>query len=434
MPHVSQHVYDWARERGYRGGDRPGHSGRPTHLLLDGGKLFVPDESNAAFLNAYAASLVRHPDRRPCVVELKTQVFKMFVDADVRFRDQERASEFYEMTGGVGDVVRRVADVVQKLSDDRHATCLVCVCSECKADGDAVKLGCHLVWPDLLVDADTAVALRAKALEALADLRHDCWGIVPKREAGSPWEDVVDSTVYRSNGLRMPWSGKGRGDDRHYLPKYKFSLGRGLEGIQVGTLSSLREHLHALSIRSFAREPTLALAPPPGTSPATTEDEFEGRQESLEANGPALALVDQALPPQFTGQRFVRLLVGEHACLLRSTSRFCFNLGRSHRSNNVYFVVTRRGVCQRCYCRCETSDGRKYGMCRDFCSDWWPVPPEALEALLPCSTTTAPTASASAAASAVSAMPSQQAKRTLQYFLANSRPVGGGKKRAKKKA
>jgi hypothetical protein len=52
--------------------------------------------------------------------------------------------------------------------------------------------------------------------------------------------------------------------------------------------------------------------------------------------------------------------------IARSTSHFCLNLGRRHRSNNVYFLFTSRGAYQMCFCRCETIEGRKNGLCSDF--------------------------------------------------------------------
>lgn len=66
--------------------------------------------------------------------------------------------------------------------------------------------------------------------------------------------------------------------------------------------------------------------------------------------------------------------------MLRSTSRWCGNIGRAHNSNNVYFQLTRAGVCQRCYCRCDTTEGRRHGLCKDYSSAVWPVPERVIDA------------------------------------------------------
>jgi len=47
-------------------------------------------------------------------------------------------------------------------------------------------------------------------------------------------------------------------------------------------------------------------------------------------------------------------------------SSFCMNLGDDHKNNTIYFYITERGICQRCWCRCDTLERRKNGLCRDF--------------------------------------------------------------------
>jgi len=147
-----------------------------------------------------------------------------------------------------------------------------------------------------------------------------------------------------------------------------------------------------------------------------------------------------ALPVEFLGQRFTGLMAAEHCFLLRSTARFCFNLGRAHRTNNVYFVLTRRGVTQRCYCRCETTEHRKYGMCKDFVSDCWPVPDDVLAAFFPPDGQESDAGDAAEraapAAQRVAPMPSRAAKSylNLEALMARSRPQRpspSGKRRKK---
>lgn len=49
-------------------------------------------------------------------------------------------------------------------------------------------------------------------------------------------------------------------------------------------------------------------------------------------------------------------------------SRWCDNAGRVHSSCTTYMMFSREKstMVQRCYCRCDTSDGRRQGPCRDF--------------------------------------------------------------------
>ena len=413
---MAQHIYEWAKGRGYwlrNGEDRPG---QPTsHLLLDGGRLAVPPESHGALLNAYASSILAHRDRPPCMVELRTPVFRMFMDLDTRFAGAAAAASAAALQGPLADALRAVA----------AAACpgqpaIVCGASGVKRearDGAAptYKMGFHLVWPEALVTGRTALALRERALEALraSDALRDpeALGLVGR------WEDILDAVVFRSSGLRMAWSAKGRHDARVYVP-----LGRILADGQLAPLgllsgvAALRDMVRALSIRSFALEPTVQAGDEEedlggGCGGASGGGGGSYAHKSLAAYSDVLAALAASLPPEFAGQRFACLLAGETCFLLRSTSRYCLNAGREHSTSNVYFVLTRRGVCQRCYCRKDTGEGRAYGACKDFSSEVWPVAPEVLAAFFP---DPAPdqrsTASTSTAPPALGAMPSRAAK------------------------
>ncbi len=54
----------------------------PSHLLLNGGKLYVRPQDNAYFLAKYAGFVTR--GARPCVVELRTPVFRLMMDLDIK--------------------------------------------------------------------------------------------------------------------------------------------------------------------------------------------------------------------------------------------------------------------------------------------------------------------------------------------------------------
>lgn len=411
------HFYDWARSRGYwlRRGDG---DEAPTHLLLDGGKLRVPPDAHGAMLNAYAASLARFPDRKPSVVELRTPVFKMFVDIDSRFATEARALE--AKARGVPALVRGLTECVGA------TRALVCTASAPKRESEgAWKLGFHVVWPDVLVTGGTALRLRDRMMESLG----------PPSEHGvlGSWDTVIDASVYRANGLRMPWSAKGPGDARFY--ELAFVCGQTYDPVVPATVSALREALHQLSIRTFQADPTLSLGD--DADPVAAADRRAVAKSLLAFPSETLEAIAAALPPQFDGQKFTGLVATEHCFMLRSTAKFCFNLGREHKTNNVYFMLTRKGVCQKCFCRCETTDGRKYGMCKDFSSPYWQIPKGALEAFFPPGEEEE--RHEQPPAPAVSAMPSRAGKSflSLDNLVMRSRPPAPSppaKRKPRKKA
>jgi hypothetical protein len=399
------HVYDWARGRGYW--VRAGSDVAPTHLLLDGGKLAVPDESNGAFLNAYACSVARHPDRRPCLVEVRTKVFKMFLDLDTRFASEERALAAAALGPDMLGALRAIHGAVSAMCPSRALVCASTAPKRDPRDG-TFKLGFHVVWPDVLLTRGTALRVRDVMVQAVGSCAVD--GLA------CAWDAALDPVVFRSSGLRMPWSGKGRDDDRTYELRGTLSPDGQFEAVTIRGVSALRQALLDLSIRTFGRDPTV-------TGPEADDDEDDPQRQpwvskTLGAYADVLPALDAALPLQFAGQKFTGLVATEHCYMLRSTARYCFNLGRQHRTNNVYFLLTRRGVCQRCYCRCDTAEGRKYGACKDFSSEAWPVPAEVLTAFFgeeQSNEGADSSPAASSARSSVAVMPSRAGKSFLDF-------------------
>jgi hypothetical protein len=63
---------------------------------------------------------------------------------------------------------------------------------------------------------------------------------------------------------------------------------------------------------------------------------------------------------------------------------WCLNIGRDHRSNRVYGVVTSDGLAWlQCHCSCPTSEGRKKGPCSRFTSAVKKLSPAELAVLFP---------------------------------------------------
>lgn len=364
-----------------------------THLLLSGGKLGVPDSDGGAFLNAYALAVVR--GERPCVVELRTSLFGYFVDLDIRVPAYPGDGAVRALCG----LVSGAAGTAFEETPKRVVACRAALKTE--SDG-STKVGVHLHWPGTVVSAKGALAVRDHILAALRSAE-EVAGF-----AGQPWDSVVDSAVYRGSGLRMAWSGKHAGDERVYAPWLSYDNGEWTECGPVSGVTAIRDWVTALSVRVPATSsatplaPALAaaLGPPVSSGDGDDNDPLTTQSASLTPYMSVLPLLDAVLPLEFACQRFTGLVKTEHCFMLRSTARYCLNLGRAHRSNNVYFVLTRRGISQRCYCRCETTDGRKYGLCKDFVSETWAVPGRVIDTFFQDTTAAAAAAAAEPGASA----------------------------------
>jgi len=64
--------------------------------------------------------------------------------------------------------------------------------------------------------------------------------------------------------------------------------------------------------------------------------------------------------------------------------RYCQNVGREHNNQNIFFVVTREGIVQRCYDNATAlSAEMKYGLCSDYSSSRIPLEPSVMAKLWP---------------------------------------------------
>lgn len=366
--------------------DAKGSSPKATHLLLDGGRAHVPDHDADLFLAEYVNALVRHPETPPAAVEMRTPIFRLFMDVDAKFP----ASESGEGVVATFDFESLWRSLLRWSHDCFEGCTEVIVCRappKSEADGAIVKHGIHLVWPEVRVTADMALGFRQYILPKLSAEYGDDVCV-------NSWADVIDACVYKANGLRMPWSVKGHGGGRAYVPTTLVRLDGTTEAVEVPRgVSAMRAWMERLTIRAFGRAPSLIRLHSLLPAAAPMMDGVVGgggggggaggARLSLGEYADVLPKLDAALPPEYKPHAFTGAFKTKHNIMLRSTSKYCRNLGRAHNSNTVYFAVSRTGISQRCFCRCETTEGRKYGMCKDFESEHFPVDEAVLRRVFP---------------------------------------------------
>jgi len=63
--------------------------------------------------------------------------------------------------------------------------------------------------------------------------------------------------------------------------------------------------------------------------------------------------------------------------------RYCQNIGREHASNNIYFVISKDGVVQRCYDTGSKTAEMRHGLCKEYSSGTIPLSASAASVLWP---------------------------------------------------
>ena len=404
-----------------------------THLMMDGGRLSITDDQAGAFLNIYFASVIVRQERLS-IVEVRTPIFRLFFDLDTRFKKGAHGiqrtvtklcrliwdhvvNDFFVVSTD-GSLIHDRPSSRCSLSSlpstgslreeegpagsgENPARMIVCQApskiekSEVDDDGESVKHGVHIVFPHIFVNSPIALACRASLLEKIAaafmdpipgDSVTDSSTDSTASTSGfatpiNSWDSVVDDSVFRSSGLRMIFSGKGRGEARAYLPKFEIDDLGDSKPCCLDTAAAKRAYIHDTSIRVFH-----------GTLTPCTGGEHEiadqpgvhsqggcvvGTGTPIDMYQEALPALREVLPTVYKDTRFIRAFVTSHAVMIKTSSRFCLNKGGEHRTSTIYICITKRGVCQKCYCRKEERG------CADYASPIIPLPHEVTRVFFP---------------------------------------------------
>ncbi len=356
------YVYEWSKTRGFFGKRRECAT---SHLLLDGGTLSVPDESASEFIGAYALGVVKTGRQRPCVVETKTPVFRMFYDLDAHVDGDTMPDRAFEILAIICETTAACFD--------QPPDAVVCVSNLPKRLDSGSKLGIHVTFDNVFVDSATALAVREHVLRRLSD---------EASPFSNDWNQVVDAAVFKGSGMRLPWSAKKNEDDRWYVPVAEYAGGgwNRFENVE-SSVSAVRAILMRSSLRYFGR-PTASSV----SNAVHVDERSEGggvsnlTHVSLKSHGNAAKIVETLVSSTHPGN-VTAVLVGEHAVIFRHESKFCANVGREHRSSNAYFLLTARGLQQCCYSRKSVPE--LACQCTDFRGDYINVPKELMHRFFP---------------------------------------------------
>lgn len=385
-----------------------------THLLMDGGRVHISKQVLPIFNKKYAADIVTGETN--FILEQQTPVRKLYMDLDTY---ETKTRKYEEMRPWVVEIQKVISDMYPQMSAFERRV-VVCITDptpdEFKNGNIYVKQGFgHLIWPEILCNKESGLGVRAAVVQHM----EKTFG---KRHADNPWEDVIDETVFRRNGLRMVGSAKAgycrNCKDKDYCDvcfgSGKYYIGRiytvkevidGDGNVMEEETKSLHEDtvkmVEQTSIRSFEKFIT------DQSKPVWFDDwHFEQIEEASKkrkkkfyvGNRHQLTKEDQEgfkehdlkdrLDKETKEYKLIRRLINAkmpaiyknieimdvHACnkgenlyyLIRTNSSFCMNIAREHHSNTIYFVITEYGLCQKCFCRCNTTEGRKFGLCCDY--------------------------------------------------------------------
>ena len=425
---------------------KKGTTVQPTHLLMDCGRLYIPDTQMSYFYKHLASDIKRGV--KNYIIERRTPIFKFHIDIDV-FDKEETSYEIIK--DWILDVQKIMKEFYPKLSSAQR--CVIVCTTDIKRNAIKlgkvfVKVGVHLIWPNIYTNQEYALTLRKAFIQKLEE-KHG------KRPKWNIWEDVFDDTVYTQNGLRMVGCSKmqrckpcrGRANAEGICPDDKCN-GSGLidqgriyqvtdvidgSGITVDKVLKTLEGdplklVLTTSIRTTETNANKQTYPEwfdpnffehndnlfknnkkktfyRNTTSLTPEDSAGAKRLHLD-NKQKLELdderfeniqwwfkqkdlpLDSELPEVYRNIQIIDVYVckGNDESIyyiVRTNCAFCLNYGKEHASNTIYFIINKYGLYQKCFCRCDTTEGRKDGLCKDFRSGAYMIPQDILLDLFP---------------------------------------------------
>lgn len=345
-----------------------------SHVLMDGGVLSIPFDRLDSF---YELCVQCIKSNEPIfVVEQKTEFYNFFLDIDYKNENQLEFDEIQTISKTIFSKVKKFCKEDQKL--------IVSISKPKKKDGK-IKTGIHINFPGLVVNQEGSIQLMYHIIHTLST-------IYPETD----WFKFIDASVYgnsknktKGSGFRMPWS--------HKKSKHEECQGKGCEvcqntgkiteGVYLPILELYKneekfldqtpnvEMLWLTTIRTDCSESDCINIPEAVELPKVVqkvEKSFTKAQTKNEIVDSELnALLETFIRKYLQGQensRVTKIFKGKNNYLIQTNSKFCENLGRNHSSNHIWFYIYNKDqtICQRCFCTCKTTEGRRYGFCKDF--------------------------------------------------------------------
>jgi len=349
-----------------------------THLLLNGGKLYVEDID--LFNEKYSTCIEKN--EYIYLVECRPDIFPLFFDLDFLLNDE---NDLNEKT--IISIIQNINDTI-KLFYDIHFKCIVTTADikiVNKNDKNYIKKGYHLHWTDLIVNKNIALDIRLSCIVKLKTIYGN--------QFANSFNDIIDEHVFNSSGLRLTGSRKG-----HYVAQAKKFVDEGRpydlfkvfinNNIDSDEYYKLKDNNHNL-----IKETSIIIKNKnviePVHNPSIDIKKCEECEDNRESKGDWDRLGKSTLEyieilrffknyvKDYSVNDIKRIFCSENnnVYIIWTKSKYCLNILRDHNSCGIYFKLNKDGICQKCFCKCDTMEGRKYGYCRDFSSTIIPCTP-----------------------------------------------------------
>jgi len=372
---------------------------KPSHLMLNGYKLFINDNNIELFNKKYGEALENNAELY--VVECKKEIFKLFFDLDFLLSEQ-KYNEIMEKdleTNLFTEMIKIINDIIYDFYG-KYYNCIITTADiklvkkiyknkdnpENITHKEFIKKGFHLHFPDININKNYALEIRKTCIIKMNKFNEEFENTV---------NDIVDEHVFTTSGLRMTGSKKGHfvSQTREFIcegrpykllftlknneinDEFKCELDNNLLMLINNTSIITNEQY----ITNISNNPNLECDECEYTNNLGDEDRTGTWNRLLKTDTKHIEIFRffNTYVKDYTIRDLKRIYYSdnESVYILCSQSKYCSNIGRNHNSEHIYFKLTREGICQKCFCKCDTMEERKWGFCKEYSSNVIPCTP-----------------------------------------------------------
>lgn len=372
-----------------------------THICLDGGRLNIPDYLISDFIKVYSDGISKGDKYYICENINSSDTIRMYCDFDFITDEEITIDQVKEFSLILNENIAKFFGSYYVFT-----VCKATSKSIQKNKKKQIKSGFHIIWKELFVSPSIAMDLAFQFQNSLSGLY-----------SGFDWKNIIDTQVY-NNGLRMVGSRKVVNKKRrikNVSNASESSVPMDYEVIKVDENRSYRpiflvnhkneitdydietdfNYLGQTEIYNFVKDTIIRTS--------NNEKQNEPVVDIPEAEKPKKVRSDPKTDTDINDpkvvervENFIRyqtitqwnsplrqLKKHKNFYIAKIDSMYCLNMQREHNSCGIYFQITDNGMYQRCFCRCDTTEGRLNGLCSQYKSQAFQLPKEVQKMLFP---------------------------------------------------
>lgn len=348
---------------------------KTTHAYMDKGNYKIPEIKMNEFYEIFLNNI--RDGKFNSIVEQKTPIFKFFIDLDFKLKFELTLENKQEIVVKIQSILK---EALIFTSQESNFFCIVSSCNNLNIGGE-IKNGIHLIFPFIFVNKSMAIKIRNILVQGL-------YNNVNEETSLLEWEKIIDESVYTKSGLRIMFSykydkciycsektlkkincdkcqNKKNIYSRPYYPILNLDNDGNIITIKNDISLITISNMFLFSIRSNEKNINIDFNNPLPTwfnseINLVSNEETQmrlGKDYSIINNCDIYNYIEKYIKEFWHVYKNIKITTIYKSIFrnqinfsFRTNCHYCFNIGKEHKSNHVWFVLSpKRVLSQKCF-------------------------------------------------------------------------------------